>query len=363
MITIIAGIAQNNIIGNKGELPWHIPEDLKRFKELTLNKPVIMGRKTYESIVKKLGKPLPQRVNIVVTSQEDYPVSEGVVTAKNIYEAIESAKNYGDSIYIIGGQNVYEQTLKLADKLEITQINKEYEGDSFFPKISNEWKKVKSEQKEGFSFDTYQRNKGTFIAFEGIDGCGKSTQIRKLTQYIFEKNKYNHVILTRNPYKDTSIRKTILENDDPHTQADKLADLFIKDRFLHAEEIVKPNIQKGHFVLTDRYKFSTICYQSAQGLAMDDLIKKQEGLPVPDMTFIMDVSPEVARERIRKDDASIRGKEHKFEAHLDFTTKLRENYLKAAEIMKSKGEKIFIINAERSPEEIFEDIKSIFDDQ
>lgn len=203
--------------------------------------------------------------------------------------------------------------------------------------------------------------KGKFIAFEGIDGCGKSTQTRKLVEYIHQKDKYNHVVMTRNPYKDVKIRQVILEDNNPSSQAQKLADMFIQDRRNHVEEIIKPNVDKGLFVITDRYKFSTICYQSAQGLLMEELIKRQDDLPKPDVTFIVDVPVEVVKERMQKEDVKIRGKEHKFEADLEFTKKLRENYIKAAELMKSNGEKVFVINGNRTPEEIFEEIKNIFD--
>ena len=148
-ITIIAGIAKNNVIGNKGELPWHISEDLKRFKQLTLRKPVIMGRVTYESILKFLGGPLPDRKNIVVTSNPNFKAEQGVIVANSINEAIEKAKEFGDNIFVIGGEKIYEQTLPLADKLEITKIWKDYDGDVFFPEINeNEWRRVLKEDKE-----------------------------------------------------------------------------------------------------------------------------------------------------------------------------------------------------------------------
>jgi dTMP kinase len=203
--------------------------------------------------------------------------------------------------------------------------------------------------------------KGVFVAFEGIDGSGKSTQIRELVKHIFEKDKHNHVILTRNPYKNTNIRAILREDDDPATNAEKLADLYINDRKKQVEEIILPNLANGHFVVTDRYKLSTIAYQSAQGLDMKDLIEKQSSLPVPDMCFIVDVSPEEAMRRMRKEDVSIRGKEHKFEAHADFIKQLRENYHKAKEILAN--ENIFLINGERTPQEITAEIKDVFDQE
>ena len=203
--------------------------------------------------------------------------------------------------------------------------------------------------------------KGIFIVFEGIDGCGKSTQIRKLVKHIFKRDKYNHVVLTREPYRDAEIRKVITSDDDPMTEAEKLADLFISDRKKHVEELIKPILGMGLFVISDRYKLSTITYQSAQGLNMDGLIARHSNLPIPDMTFIVDISPEEARKRMDKEEVSIRGKEHRFEANLDFSKKLRENHHKAKEILGKSGEKIFVINGERDTEAVFEDIKNIFE--
>ena len=148
-LTLIAGIAENNIIGKKNELPWYLSEDLKRFKSLTLGKTVIVGRKTYESIIQRLGKPLPERKSIVVTNRKDYPVSEGVIVVNSIDEAIKKAGEFGDKAFVIGGQQIYEQTIGLADRLEITKINKNYEGDAFFPEIDeSKWRRVLKEDKE-----------------------------------------------------------------------------------------------------------------------------------------------------------------------------------------------------------------------
>ncbi len=157
MIILIASVSENNVIGNKGNLPWHISDDLKRFKQLTLNHPVIMGRKTFESILKVFGKPLPGRTNIVVTRDKNYQ-SPGCIIKNSIEEGIKEAKKLDKDIYIIGGQNIYEQSIDFADRLEITKIHKNYEGDAFFPKIGKEWKETKREDKDGFSFITYQRS-------------------------------------------------------------------------------------------------------------------------------------------------------------------------------------------------------------
>lgn len=370
-LIIIAGVAKNNVIGKNNELPWHLKEDLKRFKELTFGHPVIMGRNTYESILQTLGKPLPGRKNIVITSQKDYDTNAETIISHSLQEAIKKAHELSDKAYVIGGQQIYKQALPLADKLEITHIHKKFEGDAYFPEITgHDWLEIKREDKKGenldFSFSTYEKKlgalkpkKGLFIAFEGIDGCGKSTQIRNLVEHIFNKSKYHHVVLTRNPYKNVNIREILHQDSDPHSQAEKLADLFISDRKQMAEDIVLPNLQKGCFVVTDRYKLSTISYQAAQGLDMQALIDKQDALPKPDLTFVIDVSAEEAMNRMKKEDINVRGKEHKFEAHLEFIKQLRENYHKIPGLLKN--EKIFIINGERKPEEIAEEIKAIFD--
>lgn len=372
-IILIAGIAQNNVIGNKGMLPWNIKEDLQHFKELTTGHPVIMGRVTYLSILEYLNKPLPNRTNIVLSDKVE-DKKPGFIFANSIESALEEAKKYSDKVYIMGGQSIYKQFMPLATKLEITKIHKNYEGDAFFPEINeSDWLEKKREDKESsenkFSFITYERKpqaltpvkKGMFIAFEGIDGCGKSTQVRNLVHHIFEKSKYHHVVLTRNPYKNVSIREILHQDTDPYSQAEKLAELYINDRKDQVEEVVKPNLKDGFFVVTDRYKMSTISYQTAQGLEMQNLIEKQSSLPIPHITFIIDVSPEEAMDRMRKEDVSVRGKEHKFEANIDFIKKLRENYKIASEILKENGEKVFVINGERSKEEIFQEIKEIFD--
>lgn len=198
---------------------------------------------------------------------------------------------------------------------------------------------------------------GLFIAFEGIDGCGKSTQFQRFAKYLFESDKYNHVVLTRNPYKDGNIREMIKGETDPLAKAEKLADLFIKDRTLQAEEIVIPNLKKDLFVLTDRFKLSTIAYQAAQGLDMGEMIEKQRHLPVPNITFIFDVSAEIAAKRMSGENR--KEGPHRFEADLRFLEDVRQNFLKAAKMLVE--EKIFIINSERSKDEIFQEIVEIFE--
>ena len=155
-IALIAAVAANNVIGNKGEIPWHIPEDMRHFKELTLGHPVVMGRKTFESIMKILGKPLPGRVSVVITRQENYTVPEGVRIYRSLDGALEAFKN--QDIFIIGGGEIYSQSIGRADTLYITHVQKTVAGDAHFPKISRgEWELVQEEKHEGFRFATYKR--------------------------------------------------------------------------------------------------------------------------------------------------------------------------------------------------------------
>lgn len=155
MITIIAAVANNNVIGSKDDLPWYLPEDLKHFKEITTGHTVIMGRKTYESIVSRLGKPLPNRKTVVITRNPQFSVPPDV----NIYGSLDEVlKKYTEDVFIIGGSSIFEQGMSYADRLIITHINKEYPGDSYFPTISpTAWKEHNREDHVEYSFVTYFR--------------------------------------------------------------------------------------------------------------------------------------------------------------------------------------------------------------
>lgn len=143
MISIIAAIARGGVIGGGNTLLWHISEDLKRFKAITSSHPVLMGRKTFES----LGRPLPNRTNVVITRDKSF-TAEGCVTAGSLSEAI-GMFDPAQEIFIIGGGQIYAQALPLADKLYITFVNASYEGDTFFPEIDETvWQKTLSEHHE-----------------------------------------------------------------------------------------------------------------------------------------------------------------------------------------------------------------------
>lgn len=137
MIAHIVAAARNGTIGTQGQLPWDIPEDMKFFREQTAGHVVIMGRKTYESI----GKPLPKRFNIVISRQPNYRV-DGASVVPSVAEALTLAgrksADWGDEIYIIGGGEIYRQSMDLVDTIYLTRILKEVEGDAKYPEIDSE---------------------------------------------------------------------------------------------------------------------------------------------------------------------------------------------------------------------------------
>ncbi len=155
-VSIIAAVAKNGVIGKENALPWYLPEDLKRFRNLTSGKTVLMGRKTFESIIARNGKPLPNRKNVVITKQKEYQVPEGVTVYNDIEKALRELKN--EDLCIIGGGDIYKQTIDAGDFLYITHVDQEFEGDVYFPEIdASKWKKVLEEKHEGYSFATYER--------------------------------------------------------------------------------------------------------------------------------------------------------------------------------------------------------------
>ena len=155
-LVLIAAVSENGVIGKEGELPWHLPQDLKRFKELTLDHPVVMGSVTFDSIVSRLNKPQPGRHNIVLDEKKDFS-EHGVSTARSIDEALRIAGTEKD-VYIIGGASVYSQSIGIADRLEITRVHQVIEGDAFFPNIDPlTWYVTQTETGKDFSFFTYGR--------------------------------------------------------------------------------------------------------------------------------------------------------------------------------------------------------------
>ncbi|MFK5958001.1 MAG: dihydrofolate reductase [Lutibacter sp.] len=160
MITIIAAIAENNALGKDNQLIWHLPADLKRFKKVTSNHKVIMGRKTYES----LGKPLPNRTNIIITRNTNFK-AEGCVIVNSLQEAIEASKE-DENPFILGGAEIYKQAIEIADKLDLTFVHHLFEADAFFPKIDTTiWKEI---SRENFKADDKNKYDYSFVSFKRI---------------------------------------------------------------------------------------------------------------------------------------------------------------------------------------------------
>jgi dihydrofolate reductase len=156
-LSMIVAVAHDGVIGVNNTLPWHLPEDLKRFRALTMGHHIIMGRKTYDS----LGRLLPGRTTVIVTRNENYKV-EGALVAHSLEAAIALCEN-DEEVFLIGGAELYQAGLKLAHKLYITEIELDVAGDAFFPKlVSTEWQETEreahtSEKGLKFSYVTYLR--------------------------------------------------------------------------------------------------------------------------------------------------------------------------------------------------------------
>ena len=158
-INLIFARAANGVIGKDNAMPWHLPEDLAHFKRLTQGRPVIMGRKTWDSLPPRF-KPLPGRTNIVVTRQTDWR-AEGAVTAHSLPAAVAQAAEAPD-IWVIGGAEIYAQALPLAQRIEVTEIAQDFEGDAHAPVLGAEWHETARTAQQSstglaFSFVTYEK--------------------------------------------------------------------------------------------------------------------------------------------------------------------------------------------------------------
>ncbi|MBS3105080.1 type 3 dihydrofolate reductase [Candidatus Woesearchaeota archaeon] len=138
IISLIFAMDENRVIGYQNKLPWNLPSELKYFREATKHKPVIMGRKTHESI----GRPMPERLNIIITRDKNYK-TDGCVVVNNKEDAIKAAKG-NNEIMVIGGAEIYKLFLPIADRLCITKVHGTFKGDTYFPEFNeDEWVKVK----------------------------------------------------------------------------------------------------------------------------------------------------------------------------------------------------------------------------
>lgn len=159
MITVIAAVAENNALGKENQLLWHLPDDFKRFKTLTSGHYIIMGRKTFESF----PKPLPNRTHVIISRQANYQ-PEGCIVVNSLEQAIEACPKT-EEVFIIGGGEIYRQSIEVADKLDLTKVHATFEADTYFPEVDlSEWQLVfeeyhpKDERHDfAFTFQTYFR--------------------------------------------------------------------------------------------------------------------------------------------------------------------------------------------------------------
>lgn len=166
-LALVAAVAENGVIGRDGEMPWNYPADLRRFKNLTVGHPVVMGRHTYESIRGRIGGPLPDRVNVVLSRGDPELPADGdappAVQASGISQALRVARSAArdlgvETVYVIGGASVYDAFLPIADRLHLTEIHDCYEGDTRFPDWDRDgWVETGRDDRGEFSFVTYER--------------------------------------------------------------------------------------------------------------------------------------------------------------------------------------------------------------
>jgi dihydrofolate reductase len=166
-ISAICAMSENRAIGKDNKLPWHLPADLKHFKNITMGKPVLMGRKTYESI----GRPLPGRCNIVMTHHADYQ-APGCVVVQSIEEALAASKDH-DELFIIGGATLYQEMLPQTQRIYMTLIHQQIDGDTFFPALnSHEWQQVECIDHPEDAANPYRYS---FIIFDRIESSHHSS--------------------------------------------------------------------------------------------------------------------------------------------------------------------------------------------
>lgn len=358
---IIAALAENRVIGNHGKLPWKISEDLKHFKELITGHSVIMGRKTWESIG---SRPLPGRKNFVLTRHpNELAYGNTFSSLEKGFENLELMNL--EKVFVIGGAEVYEQALPLVDKLELTFVYGSPKGDALFPLVDwNEWNRERFQLKEGYAFATYTRggkmSRGLFITFESCEGGGKSTQIKELVNRI--KGNGIEVVQTREP-GGTQLGEEIrdvLQNRQYNHSMDGLAELhlFCAARAQLCYQTINPALEKGNFVVSDRYYDSTTAYQGfGRGIHLDKILKMNESFSVPDLTLILDIDPVVGLQRVGSRGEALTRIEKE---ELDFHYRVRDGY---HFIANKFPERAVLINAEQTLEKVTEDIWAVYLDR
>jgi dihydrofolate reductase len=151
-LSLIVAMARNRVIGADNRIPWHLPDDLKMFKRLTMGHHIVMGRKTYESI----GRLLPGRTTVIVTRQRGYAVT-GAITAHSLHDAINAAAR-DDEIFVIGGAELFREALPIADRIHLSLVDAEPDGDTWMPEFDrSQWTEVSSEEKTGYRYVLLER--------------------------------------------------------------------------------------------------------------------------------------------------------------------------------------------------------------
>lgn len=164
MIALVVAIAENRVIGKDNQLIWHLPEDLKHFKQLTMGHPMVMGRKTFDAI----GKPLPGRTSIIVTRQPDYQAPAGCVVVSSVEEALQEGLSRDEHVMVVGGAEIYQQTLPYAEVVYLTLVHESFEGDVYFPDLDAEAWEVTDQEEHlpderhayPYTFFTFRRKAG-----------------------------------------------------------------------------------------------------------------------------------------------------------------------------------------------------------
>lgn len=161
-ISIVVAMDRNNLIGSRNGLPWRLPADLKHFKSVTMGKPIVMGRKTHDSI----GRALPGRRNIVISRDPDYSPADGCVTVRTLEAALESGRG-AEEVMVVGGASIYQQALPLASRIYLTRIDAEFQGDTWFPSFDAvDWQEVSRMDHGADADNPYPYS---FIEFEKAD--------------------------------------------------------------------------------------------------------------------------------------------------------------------------------------------------
>ncbi|MCX8189738.1 MAG: dTMP kinase [Candidatus Diapherotrites archaeon] len=193
---------------------------------------------------------------------------------------------------------------------------------------------------------------GCFIVFEGIDGCGKGTMLSLAAKWLFSME-FDNILLTREPTYSgigKQIRSILKSDTNPIEKAKIMLSLYIEDRKEHVEKVIKPALRLNSIILCDRYKYSTMCYQHAQGIPIEKIIVAHKRMLVPDLVLVLDVDVEIAMARMSLE----RKKKEKFE-HRDFLKEIRETYLEIPKLLPD--ENIKVIDANRSTDEVFDSVK------